>query len=129
VAQPQPSVAASNTVPPELEASVNELVMISGKTRDQCVLALRAAQGSPDVAFEILMSGMPLTEAALGGGAGGAEGDYGDEYGEESEEPLGGGAGNPLAAIAQNPNFQLIRQRILQDPSFYNQFMQQLAQT
>ncbi len=94
-----------------MEASVNELVMISGKTREQCLLALRAAQGSPDVAFEILMSGIPLNEAALSGamGGGGAEADYGDEYGDESDEPIGGGAGNPLAAIAQNPNFQLIR--------------------
>lgn len=72
--------------------------MISGKTREQCLLALRAAQGSPDVAFEILMSGMPLNEAALAGAGG--EADYGDEYGDESEEPIGGGAGNPFAAIA-----------------------------
>jgi hypothetical protein len=71
----------------------------------------------PDVAFEILSSGMPLT---------GNEGD-GDDYGEEDEDPsIVGGAGgmpagaNPFAALAQNPNFALIRQRILQDPNFYN---------
>lgn len=58
----------------------------------------------------------------------------GDDYGEEGEEEgssVGGGVGvggaNPFAALAQNPNFALIRQRILQDPNFYNQFMQQLA--
>jgi hypothetical protein len=27
---------------------------------------------------------------------------------------------NPFAALASNPNFALIRQRILQDPNFYN---------
>lgn len=85
--------------------------MISGKTRDQCLLALRAAQGNPDVAFEILLSGgVPV-------GEGGGSEEFGDDYGDESEDPM---AGNPLAAIAQNPNFQLIRQRILQDPAFYN---------
>lgn len=42
------------------------------------------------------MSGMPLNEAALAG-AGGQE-DFGDDYGEEGDEPMG--AGNPLAAIA-----------------------------
>lgn len=64
------------------------------------------------------------------GGAGGAEagGDYGDEYGDEGEEEGSMPAGaNPFAALAQNPNFAMIRQRILQDPNFYQQFMQQLA--
>lgn len=39
---------------------MNDLVMLTGKSRDQCILALRAAQGVPDVAYEILASGMPL---------------------------------------------------------------------
>lgn len=99
--------------------------MLTGKTKEQCTLALRAAQGVPDVAYEILASGMPLT---------GAE-DMGDDYGDEGDEEgssVGGampGGANPFAALAQNPNFALIRQRILQDPNFYNQFMQQLAQS
>ena len=66
---------------------------------------------------------------------GGAPEDFGDDdYGDEegSANIAGGGAGaggNPFAALASNPNFALIRQRILQDPNFYQQFMQQLAQT
>ena len=68
---------------------------------------------------------------------GSGAGDMGDDYGDEGDEDaslggegLGAGAGgNPFAALAQNPNFALIRQRILQDPNFYNQFMQQLAQS
>lgn len=40
--------------------------------------------------------------------------DYGDEEGSGNI-----GAGNPFAALASNPNFALIRQRILQDPNFY----------
>lgn len=48
----------------------------------------------------------------------GADDDYGDEEG--SGAGAGGGLqGNPFAALAQNPNFAMIRQRILQDPSFY----------
>jgi len=41
-----------------MEAAVNELVMISGKSKEMCGAALRAAQGNPDVAFEILMQGI-----------------------------------------------------------------------
>jgi hypothetical protein len=43
-----------------MEVAVNELVMISGKPKDQCVLALRAAFGDPNRAFEYLMSGVNL---------------------------------------------------------------------
>ena len=93
--------------------------MITGRNKNDCILALRAAQGVPDVAYEILASGMPLTSemlnAASAGVGGGGEADYGDEYGDEGEDPsVGGGAGgNPFAALASNPNFALIRQRIL----------------
>lgn len=51
-----------------------------------------------------------------GAGAAGGEGqDFGDEYDDEGDEgdAQALGAGNPLAALAQNPNFALIRQRIL----------------
>lgn len=75
---------------------------------------MRLAQGDPNRAFEILMSG----GGALGGG--GADDYYGEE---EASDPVGSGAGvgggagagagNPLAALAANPNFAMIRQRIL----------------
>lgn len=112
---------------PELEVAVNDLVAITGKSKEQCTLAIRAAQGNPDVAYELLASGMPLNAAMLGGaGAGGAGADagadYGDEYGDEGDDDGAGGmpaGANPFAALASNPNFGMIRQRILQDPNFY----------
>lgn len=92
------------------------MVSLTGRSKDDCTLALRAAQGVPDIAYEILASGMPLNQLGnlpMGGDDGGD-----DPYGEEDEDPsVGGGSmpagANPFAALAQNPNFGLIRQRIL----------------
>jgi len=100
-----------------MEVAVNDLIAITGKSKELCTLAIRAAQGNPDVAYEILASGMPLNEAMLSGagagvGGGAAAGDeYGDEYGDEGEEGAGGmpAGANPFAALASNPNFGMIR--------------------
>jgi hypothetical protein len=97
-------------------------MMISGKPKEQCVQALRAAFGNPDRAFEYLLGGMQAEGGASHGSEDLGEDDYGDEEGSAN---IGGGAGgNPFAALASNPNFALIRQRILQDPTFYQSFMQ-----
>lgn len=71
--------------------------------------------------LQALASG--VGSAGAGAGAGDEIGDdYGDEEG--SSDPFAGGAGgNPFAALAANPNFNLIRQRMLQDPNFYQTFM------
>ena len=73
---------------------------ISGKPRDQCIAALRAAFGNPDRAFEFLMSGLPAGGGAEGGEGMGAD----DDYGDEDSSGVGGGAGaagaNPFAALA-----------------------------
>jgi hypothetical protein len=82
--------------------------MISGKSREQCVSALRAAFGDPNRAFEYLMSGANFAEGGEHEHDGGADDGYGDEEG--SADVAGG---NPFAALASNPNFALIRQRIL----------------
>lgn len=52
--------------------------------------------------------------AGAGAGGEGAGLDDGDDYGDEegSMDPMAMGA-NPFAALAQNPNFNIIRQRIL----------------
>jgi XPC-binding domain len=111
-----------------MEVAVNDLVMLTGRSKEDCTLALRAAQGVPDIAYEILSSGIPLNQLGNPGALAGQ--DVGDDYGDEDEDPSAEGGmpagANPFAALASNPNFALIRQRILQDPNFYNQFMQQL---
>jgi len=56
--QPQPSVNVS-------EETVNDLIAISGKPKEQCVQALQAAYGDPDRAFQYLMDGIPQM---VGGG-------------------------------------------------------------
>lgn len=87
------------------------------------------ANGDPDVAFEFLSSGMPMA----GGqppqpGAAGAQGmqPVDDYYGEEegSADP----GSNPLAELAGNPAFNLVRQRMMEHPNFYNEFMETMRQ-
>jgi len=52
-------------LPPEVEAAVNELMAISGKPKELCLQALAAANNSPDIAFEFLMSGQIPTAADM----------------------------------------------------------------
>jgi len=94
---------------------------ISGKSNDECVAALRAAFGNPDRAFEFLLTGIPADHApAPGAGHADQQEDFGDEQMDAGN--------NPLAALAANPNFEQLRQRIVSDPAFYQQFMTQLQQ-
>ena len=58
------------------------------------------------------MGGMPGMGGMSGAGAG-----------------AGGAGGNPLGFLANNPMFAQIRERMIQDPSFLQTFMSQLAQT
>lgn len=58
---------------------MNELMGISGKSRELCIQALRAAQNIPDIAFEFLMSGH-IPQVPLGAQPMGAEDDGQDDY-------------------------------------------------
>ena len=91
-----------------------------------------AANNIPDVAFEFLMSGN-IPEAPMDDG-----GDD-DMYGPEGDDMGAGAGGGGLAqynlspetlqaiqALSSNPSFPMIRQRMLQDPNFSQQFMAQL---
>lgn len=46
-----------------------------------------------------------------------------DNYGGDMADPDVDHGANPLAALANNPGFEQIRQRIISDPAFYQQFM------
>lgn len=83
-----------------------------------CIAALARAQGVPDIAFEILMSG-GLPEGDLPGDA-----DYGDE-GDMGGMDAGDASGDPFAgfnldaevrqqlmALVNNESFELVRQRL-----------------
>lgn len=97
-------------------------MMISGKSKEACTLALRAAQGNPDIAYEILNSGMAeggAGEHDVYGHEDMGDDEYGDEEGSQSYAGEGDDGNNPFAALASNPNFGMIRQRIIEDPAFY----------
>jgi cellobiose-specific phosphotransferase system component IIA len=44
-------------LPAQAEEAILELIAISGKSREDCIAALRASYGDPNRAFEYLMSG------------------------------------------------------------------------
>ena len=94
------------------ESQLQDLEAISGQSREDCIRALRAARGDPNLAFEVLQNGLPEP----------------DEASVNSDEPEAPHQ-NVFEALASNQNFQAIRQRIVSDPAFFNQFMQQLQQT
>lgn len=118
---------------------------ISGSPRDLCIRALTAAHNIPDLAFEFLMSGH-IPNVPVGGPAAHQaqahqdDGGYGDEGMDDEGEDEEGSAdfGNynldpqtmqALQALVNNPSFPMIRQRMVQDPNFSQQFLQQLQQT
>lgn len=76
-----------------MEASANELASISGKTKEQCLQALKATNGDPNIAFEYLMS---MGDVGFGNEMfgdeeyDGNEGEGQDDYGEEGEGEEGG---------------------------------------
>ena len=86
-----------------MEVAVNDLIAITGKSKEQCTLAIRAAQGNPDVAYEILASGMPLNEAMLSGAGGAGAGGLGQDATPNSTnytgKPGNGGVGLDYSSV------------------------------
>ena len=152
----QPVAAAP--VSAEVESALTELMAISGKPRDICLKALTAAHNIPDVAFEFLMSGY-IPEGPVGGMDGmdagmepgmdaGMDADGADPYGDEDmvddvegEDGVATMAGlgqqfnlspetmQAIQTMVSNPSFGEIRRRLIEDPAFAQNFMQQLATT
>lgn len=80
----------------------------------------------PNVAFELLMiepeqlAQMQMQHQMMGGDMEEDDGEYGDEDMD--------GQGSGLAAFVNNPQFQQLRQRMLQNPAFFQEFMGSLQQ-
>lgn len=104
-----------------MEEAVQTLMATTGAQRDHVIRCLEMAGGDPNVAFELCLADpvqLAQMQAAHNMGAGEEEeGSYDDEGG------LGG-----LAAFVNNPQFQMLRQRMLQNPAFFQEFMATLQQ-
>ena len=94
-----------------------------GFPRDQCEAALRAAFGHTERAIEYLLNGIPdqpeqppaaMPQPGAGVGAGAGLG-----AGAAAGAAPGGGNAPDFSAIANNPMFNQLRERIIQDPSFF----------
>lgn len=110
----------------ELESTLTELQSM-GFDRDKCMQALRAAFYNPDRAVDYLLNGIPAEPQPPSNPAGANPG-MGAMGGAEGGAGASGGAGD-LSFLANNPMFGQIRDRIAQDPQFFQTFMNQLAQT
>lgn len=111
VAQPAP-VQQAQPLSPADEEKIANLIAFSGASREKCIRALEAAGGDPNIAFEFISSGIPQQRPA-------GQGHGGQSHG-------GAGAQGGLAAFVNSPQFAQIRQRLLQDPNFYQEFMAML---
>jgi len=111
-AAPQPAAPHHHGVEVN-EAEVEKLVAM-GFPRDECVRALRLAYNNSDRAVQFLLEGFPE------GGA-----DDGDDDGDEQ-------GGMPVTSaevfrqLTANPQFQMLRARIQQDPSLLQIFLTDL---
>mmetsp|Transcript_8307 Transcript_8307/g.8189 ORF Transcript_8307/g.8189 Transcript_8307/m.8189 type:complete len:296 (-) Transcript_8307:34-921(-) len=129
--QPEQNQPADILVPQRQEApaQLNEAdvarLMEMGYSREEVVAALNAAHNNSAIAIEFLMSGYaPMPEG---------EGESA-EYEEEEDEEDPGEPGEEITSttfdfLLQSPEFQSIREVILQNPEELNVFLQQLETT
>lgn len=118
----QPSEPAQQAQPaaPVNEEVVTNLMAISGRARDHVVRSLELASGNADVAFELCTLEPSQLEAMASQAAQQQHMDMGDDFYEEDEEEGSGMAINQdFAAFVNNPNFESIRERIIQNPMFF----------
>lgn len=120
-----------------LENTIKEMESM-GFARDECMRALRAAFYNAERAVDYLLNGIPAdvqqeaqpapasnpgTAAPTGGD------DTGAAIGGAGGDAAATGGDNPLGFLAGNPMFAQLRQRLVQEPQFFQTFMNQLAQT
>lgn len=88
VKQSSPPVEQS----PVDEETLNDLIAISGASKDRCTQAIRAAKGDPNLAFEFLQSGIPATNPRAFNAV-------------HPPQPLQTGSSNAFASFVNNPQF------------------------
>ena len=121
-----PVQAQPASLSPQAEETIATLIATSGKPRESVIRALEMAGFDPNDAFELLMiepeqlAQMQMQHQMMGGDMEEDDGDYGDEDSD--------GQGSGLAAFVNNPQFQQLRQRMLQNPAFFLEFMGSLQQ-
>lgn len=130
VAGPTLSTAESALVTGEAyENMVTEIVSV-GFERDRVERALRASFNNPDRAVEYLMTGIPenLREPQAPTEQGQQQG--GDEQqGGEEQAPAASREGNPLDFLRSQPQFQILRRMVQQNPGNLPELLQQLGQS
>lgn len=136
------SMAESSLVTGEEYERMVSQIMAMGFERDLVVRALRASFNNPDRAVEYLLSGIPdiadpdppapaapPSAESEGQAASGGEQESGvTESSGGTTEPTQGEA-DALAFLAQQPQFQQMRQAIQQNPALLPAFLHQLGQS
>lgn len=108
---PTSSSSSSDEFPAEVIANLTGM----GFPEAEALACLRAAQGNPDVAVEFLTNGIPPTAQAIAAGAPAPSG-------------ASDGAGAPLAALRNHPQFDQLRALVQSNPSSLQAVLTQIGE-
>uniref|UniRef100_A0A3Q2Q9V9 UV excision repair protein RAD23 n=1 Tax=Fundulus heteroclitus TaxID=8078 RepID=A0A3Q2Q9V9_FUNHE len=118
------------------DAMVNEMMLL-GYGREEVVSALRASFNNPDRAMEYLLSGMPTRDqgpvarpdatAPPASGAPAAPSGGVSSPADTASSPSAAAGGNPLSFLRNQPQFQVMRQLIQQNPALLPSLLQEIG--
>lgn len=144
-ADPYSAAASELATGSALEEKISQ-IMDMGFPRDEVVRAMRAAFNNPERAVEYLMTGIPAglepPAAAAGAAAPAGGAPAAPQAAEAPAQPFnmfgpaptagaaaggGGGGGGSLDALRQNPQFQMLRSLVQQNPALLQPMLQELG--
>lgn len=118
------------------DAMVNEMMLL-GYGREEVVAALRASFNNPDRAMEYLLSGMPTRDQGPApgrdatvppaGGAPAAPSGGVSAPANTASSPSAAAGANPLSFLRNQPQFQVMRQLIQQNPALLPTLLQEIG--